>query len=430
MRTLLLATAALLLAAPATHAQQQDSAARSRARIDSIAKAVRDSVALMKELEKTLAPPAGAASTPSGQAVAQGPSNPRLQPDISAIADLSGDLSPKGSTQSDHTRFGVREVEVAISAAVDPFFRADFILGVSDAEKISIEEAYATAVALPLELQARLGRFHMPFGKQQTTHRGELHTIEYPYVTQRFLSPDALKGTGLWGSRIFSPFGFYQELQVTAVDRLGEPAPGAVTAAPVNKEFGGLGFSARLRNYLDISEAANVELSFSALTGKIERPLTSTLVSNAGLEYNAAPARQSMFGADLTFRWRPLQQGLYQSFMLQGEVMHQRNERNPALPSSTAAFEMAGRNYTGGYVFARYQLSRRQFLGVRVDQVDDPENDGRTLRAASGYLEWFPSEFSKLVAAYERVSPSGVVPTNRILLQATVAVGPHRPHPF
>ena len=223
---------------------------------------------------------------------------------------------------------------------------------------------------------------------------------------------------------------FYQELQVTAVDRLGEPAPGAVTATPVNKEFGGLGFSARLRNYLDISEAANVELSFSALTGKIERPLTSTLVSNAGLEYNAAPARQSMFGADLTFRWRPLQQGLYQSFMLQGEVMHQRNERNPALPSSTAAFEMAGRNYTGGYVFARYQLSRRQFLGVRVDQVDDPENDGRTLRAASGYLEWFPSEFSKLVAAYERVSPSGVVPTNRILLQATVAVGPHRPHPF
>ena len=36
-----------------------------------------------------------------------------------------------------------------------------------------------------------------------------------------------------------------------------------------------------------------------------------------------------------------------------------------------------------------------------------PENDGRTLNAGSVYLELFPSEFSKLVAGYEAVSPIG-----------------------
>ena len=50
-----------------------------------------------------------------------------------------------------------------------------------------VNEAYATALALPANLQARIGRFHMPFGKQNTTHRAELHTLEYPWVIQRFL---------------------------------------------------------------------------------------------------------------------------------------------------------------------------------------------------------------------------------------------------
>jgi hypothetical protein len=46
------------------------------------------------------------------------------------------------------------------------------------------------------------------------------------------------------------------------------------------------------------------------------------------------------------------------------------------------------------------------------------------------YLELFPSEFSKLVAGYEAVSPSGGTVTNRLLFQATFALGPHKPHPF
>ncbi len=420
---------ALLLAVPmAARAQQPDSASRARAKSDSAAAAARDSIELMKALGAAMADTTTRAAVPVGPQ--GGPSNPRLQPDISAIADLVGDLSPRASTQEDGTRLGVREVEVAISAAVDPYFRADFILGISDQEKISIEEAYATAVALPAELQARLGRFHMPFGKQQTTHRGELHTVEYPFVIQRLLSPDALKGTGVWASRIFAPFGFYQELQVTAVDRLGYRDETLTTADPINNELGGLGYSARLRNYVDFSEAANMELSFSALTGRVERAIVVPFVTAAGTVVNAGAARRTMLGADLTYRWRPLQEGLYRSLILQGEVMRQLNERDPAVPAAGAAFAAEGRDYTGAYLFGRYQLSRRLFLGARGDAVQDPLADGRTLRAGSGYLEWFPSEFSKLVAAYERVAPSGAASINRILLQATFAVGPHRPHPF
>jgi hypothetical protein len=431
--------AALLLLAPVAGAQD-DAAARAKARQDSIAKAVRDSIALMKELGGALAAPADSAAARNQPMGPQGgPTNPRLLPDISAVGDIVFDFSPDGSTQEDGARLNVREVEVVLQAVVDPYFRGDIFLGVSDAEGIAIEEAILTTTSLPHQLEVRLGRFRMPFGKVNTTHRHDLKTIEYPFVIQSFFSPEGLKGTGLQGSRVFSPFGFYQEIIVTAVDRLSERPEGLISAEAVNEDIDALGYSARLRNYADISEAANLEFSFSAVTGKREQPLDETYALGLPNGINAANARQSVLGADLTYRWRPLQQGLYKSFILQSEVMRQLNQRDPRIPGLTgcvacvdASLGYAGptRDYTGAYVFARYQTSRRTFVGARYDYLQDPENDGRTLNAGSVYLTLFPSEFSKLVAGYEAVSPSGGTVTNRLLFQATFALGPHKPHPF
>ena len=441
MRILRIAAVAVLFGTSTLGAQDTT---RAKTRADSIAKATRDSIALMKELGGALTPPSSGAAGTSNVGPQSGPTNPRLLPDFSAVGDFVGDLSPKGSTQGDGARFSVREVELAVQAVVDPYFRGDVFLGISDLEGISIEQAFLTTTSLPNQLEARLGRFLMPFGKQNTTHRHDLHTIEYPYVIQKLLSDDGLKGTGIWGSRVFSPFGFFQEVQITAVDRVGPAAEGLVTFEPVNKSLAGLGFSARVRNYVDLSEAQNVELSFSALTGKREQPLDPAYVALIDNGITATNARQSTYGADLTYRWRPLQQGLYQSFILQGEVMRQVNEHNPRIPGPGActadactlvpsvggSYAGPTRDYTGAYLFARLQTGQRSFIGSRYDYVQNPENAGRTLSAGSVYLEWFPSEFSKLVAGYEGVSSEGSKFLNRLLVQATFSLGPHKPHPF
>lgn len=419
----LLAAAAGSAAAQGTPAPRDTVPARPVTPADS---AAADSAALVRELEgmaRRDTPPAP--STGTGAAPAQ-----RILPDISVVGDFVGDLSPEGSTQEDGHRFGVREVEIAAQAAVDPYFRGDVFLGISDLEGISIEQAYLTTTSLPYGLEVRLGRFLMPFGKLNTTHRHDLHTIEYPWVIQTFFGPEGLKGTGVYGSKVFSPFGFYQELQVTAVDGLGEPNDDLVTAEPINRRLGGLGYSARLRNYVDLTQAANFELSFSALTGKLARPV----VVAADAAVNAFATRQTTLGADVIYRWRPLQQGLYHSLILQGEVMHQLNAdpgSSVTLPDgTTVVFEGPRRAFTGAYGFGRWQLSQRTFLGARYDWVQDPSADGDALTAGSGYLEFFPSEFSKLSAGYERLMPAVGDAVNRILLQATFALGPHKPHPF
>ena len=69
-------------------------------------------------------------------------------------------------------------------------------------------------------------------------------------------------------------------------------------------------------------------------------------------------------------------------------------------------------------------------IGSRYDWVQDPNNAGRTLNAGSVYLEWYPSEFSKLNAGYEAFKAEGRTVVNRILVQAVFSLGPHKPHPF
>ena len=438
MRIILWTLALALCAGGTASAQQRDTVPRpDSVPTDSAAKAKADSAAAADSAFFAQQLQQGGASTDSartGRATgATGPTNPRLLPDVSAVGDLVGDLSPRASTQEDGSRFGVREVELALQAAVDPFFRGDVFLGISDLESISIEQAYLTTTALPWGLEVRLGRFLMPTGKQNTTHRHDLHTIEYPYVIQRFFGEEGLKGTGIWASKIFAPFGFYQELQLTAVDRFGEPEEGLTASEASNKKLGGLGYSARFRNYWDISQSANFEVAATAVTGRREQPL---LAGNAE-GVNAVNARQTVVGADFTYRWRPLQQGLYKSFILQAEYMRQLNERMPSsvavVPGEIEFTDYLGpnRDFSGAYVFARYQLTQRLFLGSRYDWLQDPEVDGQTLQAGSGYLEFFPSEFSKLVAGYEHRFAEGDAPdTDRILLQASFALGPHKPHPF
>ena len=166
-------------------AQQRDT---TQARRDSIAKARADSIALVRELEAQSRDTTRREMGPQQPAV-----NPRLLPDISVVGDLVGDFSPDGSTQEDLSRFGVREAELALQAAVDPYFRGDVFLGFSDVEGVHIEQAFLTTTALP-GVELRLGRFLMPLGKINTTHRHDLHTVEYPWVIQCFSQPGGAEG--------------------------------------------------------------------------------------------------------------------------------------------------------------------------------------------------------------------------------------------
>ncbi len=386
------------------------------------------------------------ATVPASPLLAQRPGTQGLNPDISAIGDLFFDLSPTRPKFTEGERFALTEVELGIQAFVDPFFRADFFLGLHDGE-IEVEEGYVTALSLPGALQARLGRFALPFGKASLIHRPELVTVEYPHVIQQYFGPEGLRATGIGVSRIFAPLGLFQELQVYALSGLGEahahegeeeiPIPPDVEL--IDAERSGLeqfAFMAHLRTYKDLSPASNIEVGLSAATSHVER-FRPEDCPNAG----PCPAvllaefrSQRLWGANVIYRWRPPEQAIYRSFQWSAEVV---GNDGPEAHS------------VGLFTQAQVQLSRRTYLGARFDAVQgagdqeihvetfgqnrvievESHEGGEWFRAASGYFTFFPSEFSRFRLGLER-SFGESEREWRAVLQTTFSIGPHRPHAF
>lgn len=393
----------------------------------------------------------------------QGPRSQSMNPDISAIGDFLVDLSPGDPrVTEDENRFSLREVELGIQAAVDPYFRADIFLGLHAGE-IEVEEAYLTALALPGELQVRFGRFHLPMGKVNLTHRPELLTVEYPLVLRTWFGAEGFSGTGISASRIFAPLGFFQELQFFVLNGIeGEghaqgahgddhghghgpgdddhgPLADLIAGGPDRSGLEQFGFLGHLRSFADLTSAANLEVGISAGVGSVERyrPLPVGTPGTGDVDVFRTYPTQRLFGANAIVRWRPPARALYRSFRWEVEGFGQDG------PESRV---------WGGFTQAQWQLGRRSHVGARLDAVQLPggqevevfgegagrhvhfyrEDGGEWRHAASGTLTFFPSEFSRFRVMLERTWGAGWEEGGawRAAFQTTFSVGPHRPHPF
>ena len=370
-----------------------------------------------------------------------------LMPTIGAVADLLIDATPDGSTLESQRRFELREIQLALGGGIDRYVRGDIVLSLDDAQQLSVMEAALTTVGLPWRLEAKAGRFHLPFGKQNMTHRVALPTVDYPLVIRRFLGPQGGMGTGLSLSKIFEPLGFQQELRLTAIEQFpddhGHDANATHhagiegrPASPASKTLQGLGYTVRLRNSWSVRDASQIELSLSAGTGKRAQPFGCDLHDGHPIACpgdrgeTGVNARQSLVGANVTVRLRSRGDDAQEWLLVQSEVMRQHNEQ-PSLPRGvpdSARYLGPTAEETGAYLFARWRLASRLFVGARLDWVDPGDAAAREMGAVSGYLQFALSELAKLTAAYERVRPEVGKDLNRLLLQAVIAVGAHKSH--
>ena len=374
--------------------------------------AAADSLSL-EEIEAKLMGELGAADTAAvGQAAAPATTSTQasLLPDISVIADLLTDLSPDSSTIAEGDRFQLREIELGFQGSVDPYFRYDAFLGVHP-EEFEIEEGYATTLALPADLQVKAGKFHLPFGKVNLTHRPELHTIDYPLYIQSYFGEEGLSSTGIWASWIGAPLGFFQELSLAATNGVeehaheeGEEEPEEETAERKDlfDDLADRLWVAHFKNSIDLTSASNLEVGASWTSSASDDP---------------ERVRTTLWGLDAIWRWKPLAMAKYRSAILQAEAAW-RDEPGPA------------EERFGAFVFGQYQLTRRVHVGGRYDVVEPAEAEAGTVHAGQAVLRYFPTEFSQLRLAYERQAPEDEDAIDRILFQLTFALGPHRPHAF
>jgi hypothetical protein len=257
-----------------------------------------------------------------------------------------------------------------------------------------VEEGYAQFVTLPYDLTAKAGKFKATFGKDNTWHAHIRPWADQPLVIHNFFGDEGFNDDGVSVSKtIANPWN-------TFIEATGEVFEGGVPNVFQRSGLNDLVYNGHLKFFRDISENNNVEVGTSYARGTLN------------------DAHNQFAGVDVTYRWKPPQRGLYNSFIGRVEAITDRRDD-------------VGRTLKGFYASGDYQLSRRLYAGLRLDSADRfadgaIPND----RGVSATLTFWPSEFSQLRGQLRRIRYGDARTVNELLLQLQFSIGAHGAHTF
>lgn len=375
--------------------------------------------------------PAGgyqAVASASGQGLWQS-----FNPDISVIGDILGQYS---SHENDGDRpddeFLFRELELDISGVLDPFARADVVIGIhkefeeeeheehegEEEEEhehesprsghahdhgytVDIEEAYLTTLSLPHSLQARVGRMRERFGKVNTTHLHALPWVDYPLVIKNYFGDEGLIGDGAEISWL-APTDDYLEL----VYEVFNNSNGTSFAGEEYDDFVHL---AHAKSLFDFSDTTTLELGGTLAT--------------APNDDSHGKNRTWLEGLDLTLKWRPLEEGLYKGLTWQSELLLSQKDTHEGQVDSW-----------GMYSSLEYQFARRWKTAFRYDYSEFPDFENFREHGLSAYLTFMQSEFVFWRFGYMFVDRNFDDPVDDdehlLWVQLDFGLGPHRAHQY
>jgi len=345
-----------------------------------------------------------------------------FNPNFAVIGDFRGNVSTNNVNPA-RNRFDMGEVELDLRAAVDP--RADgvvvlpifrevgdplFFRGEADGSRevetgIELEEAYLFLhdFGVP-NLTAKLGRFHLRFGRQNLLHVHDLPTVDNNFVNQSFLGAESLNDAGLSLSYVIPPKyvgGQYIEAvaEIISGEGGGEESPVLNNSAFVD----GPALNTHLLWNTDIGGAWNLELGGSWLTGK----------RNDDNRQNV-----NMFGVDVTLIHTD-PSGRFNNLLLQAEAIY----------GAIDVDRESTQHSMGAYLLAQQQLNRDLYAGVRFDWTQNAVDDTQEVWGVSPYISWYWSEFLRFRVEYQHKG-GDVKEEDTLFFQCTFIYGAHPPHPY
>lgn len=308
-------------------------------------------------------------------------------------------------------RFWLREVEMDLRAAVDPFADALAIVSLEAespaAYEATVEEGYVTIKSLPLPLmerpplglKIRVGRFYTDTGRVNRLHTHDLPWPYRPLPAREFLGEEAFSGDGA-SAQVFLPiFPFDDESAVELVAQAVTGGASRMTEQGVNSP----GVVGNLRWFRTFAGAHSFDLAG---------------VFHEGATRDDNTARAYLVSGDGLYRWKPLRGGEFRSFVLGGQYFWLRPTDTDARPR-------------GWFAFAQFQPWRPLYVGGRWDMTNTLDASAQR-RAATGYVSWYTSEFLRLRAGYERRWSDRQDEDGRdsVIFEINFVFGAHPPEPF
>ena len=410
---------------------------------------------LAAELAKNQPTPAVGATTPA-PATTWSPSQPlTIGRAGSAYMNISFDalLDFGGSTASDPSQylqlgdhdpikrgFSLRNAEIALDGAVDPYFKAFgnivLKLDANNETEIELEETYLQSMALPANLQVKAGQFFASFGRQNSQHPHQWAFVDDPLILTRTFGPEGLRNLGAQISWL-APTPFYTEAFLGILDGQGGTAfsfrnPGEDDGTGVDRFHGRATLDRNLRGPGDLLYVPRIASSFDLTDSQ-------TVVVGASAAFGpndtGGDLRTEIYGVDLYWKWKPPNAHAGFPFVSwQTEALYQRFAAG-ADPAASLPAETL-RDW-GFYSQVLWGFKPRWVAGIRGDYVNgnpgayDPNDVFRGQRTrVSPDLTFYPSEFSKLRLQYNYDHGELFGTEHSIWLQVEFLLGAHGAHKF
>jgi len=317
-----------------------------------------------------------------------------LNPEISLNADVFAQVN-EADPNADN--FFVRDFELSIQSALDPFSRAAVF-------EFGVEEGYVEWVSLPGGLGVKLGKFFQRLG---TLNRWHLHALPFqgrslPHIA--FMGQEPLSQTGVSVTWL-APFGGGAHGTYEATMEVTQGSNEALFGASSQVTL-----LSHVNGFWSFGTATDLEVGLSWLSGDFENPIESF--------------SRDVYNIEVAFNWIPPARSRQTGLTVRGGYMVLDGLNQPGVapvggePTNTAA---------GFWSMAELRVSPRMLVGARFDRVENPAQPNVTQWLTSPTITWWQSEFVRLRAEYDFLSGfEGGESNGRFMLQATFAMGPHK----
>lgn len=339
-----------------------------------------------------------------------------LNPEISFILDVaaayfSQEPQQLGAHDPNRTGFTFQQLEMALSANVDPFFRFDGNLVFSEFG-VEVEEAYGTTLAIPGRLQFRYGQYLTSFGRLNSTHPHSWSFVDQPLVNGKFFGGEGSRGLGAEASWL-APTPWYLELIASMNMAIGECCARSFFGGdnPGIRGIDDFLYTLALKQFFDLSADWGLNFGLSAQFGP-----NPTGLGN----------RSEIYGADLYLRYRPIDSTRRSALSLQVEVMHRRRQVPDDLLEDWGGYAQLVWNVTEQWeTGARYGF----VTGVEGDYLDEDWASLRHRFSVQG--TFYPSHFSRFRMQLTYDDPTWEPkPILAAMLSAEVVIGAHGAHEY
>lgn len=337
-----------------------------------------------------------------------------LNPDIALILNVAlavfSDAEPQqlGAHDPKSTGFNFQQLELSFGASVDPYFRLDADVIFSE-HGVELEEAVATSLALPWNLQVRAGQFLSRFGRINPTHPHAWSFADQPLALGKFFGPENSRGVGAEVSWL-APLPWYLELVASAAGAASECCARSFlgdTEPPVRSPDDLL-YTAAVRQFVPFDDDWSLAFGLSGQFGPND---------------TADGNRTEIYGADVYLRFRPVDATSRAAFSIQAEGLY----RSRQVPGDERLDDYGLYAQAVWNIDERWEVGARYELvsGLAADYIDPLWTEDR--QRVSAAVTFYPSHFSRFRLQGNYDYPTGIWAG---FLAAEMLIGAHGSHEF